>query len=215
MIWSLLIRNGSVIDGTGAPARRADVAVEGDRVVAVGSGLQGEARRVIDAGGHVVAPGFIDAHAHSDLFYFDCPAAESKLRQGCTTEVVGMCSFSPAPVSPASRDAVRAWAGGIGARLDIRWETFGQYLDLLRAATPSVNVVHFVGHGALRLATIGPENRPAGPDDLKAMERLVAEAMESGPLRPSHEPRHPASAQPTTGGRITVAPSTVARDRPY
>src|SRR2546430_6599643 len=114
MTWSLLIRNGSLIDGTGAPARRADVAVEGDRVVAVGSGLQGEARRVIDAGGHVVAPGFIDAHAHSDLFYFDCPAAESKLRQGCTTEVVGMCSFSPAPVSPASRDAVRAWAGGIG-----------------------------------------------------------------------------------------------------
>src|SRR5436309_2535668 len=104
MTWSLLIRNGSLIDGTGAPARRADVAVEGDRVVAVGSGLQGEARRVIDAGGHVVAPGFIDAHAHSDLFYFDCPAAESKLRQGCTTEVVGMCSFSPAPVSPASRD---------------------------------------------------------------------------------------------------------------
>src|SRR6059058_6613068 len=73
MTWSLLIRNGSLIDGTGAPARRADVAVEGDRVVAVGSGLQGEARRVIDAGGHVVAPGFIDAHAHSDLFYFDCP----------------------------------------------------------------------------------------------------------------------------------------------
>src|SRR5438093_831903 len=178
MTWSLLIRNGSLIDGTGAPARRADVAVEGDRVVAVGSGLQGEARRVIDAGGHVVAPGFIDAHAHSDLFYFDCPAAESKLRQGCTTEVVGMCSFSPAPVSPASRDAVRAWAGGIGARLDIRWETFGQYLDLLRAATPSVNVVHFVGHGALRLATIGPENRSKIDRALALMDEARARGVD-------------------------------------
>src|SRR6059036_868634 len=215
MTWSLLIRNGSLIDGTGAPARRADVAVEGDRVVAVGSGLQGEARRVIDAGGHLVAPGFIDAHAHSDLFYFDCPAAESKLRQGCTTEVVGMCSFSPAPVSPASRDAVRAWAGGIGARLDIRWETFGQYLDLLRAATPSVNVVHFVGHGALRLATIGPENRPAGPDDLKAMERLVAEAMEAGAFGLSTGLVYPPSAYSTTEELIALARSMARRDGLY
>src|SRR5438445_13041596 len=117
MTWSLLIRNGSLIDGTGAPARRADVAVEGDRVVAVGSGLQAEARRVIDAGGHVVAPGFIDAHAHPDPFYFDCPAAESKLRQGCTPEVVGMCSFSPSRLSPASRAARPAWSACPGARL--------------------------------------------------------------------------------------------------
>jgi len=215
MTWSLLIKNGSVIDGTGEPARRADVAVEGDRVVAVGSGLRGEARRVIDAGGHVVAPGFIDAHAHSDLFYFDCPAAESKLRQGCTTEVVGMCSFSPAPVSRARRDAVRAWAGGIGARLDIRWETFGEYLDLLRAATPSVNVVHFVGHGALRLATIGPENRPAGPDDLKAMERLVAEAMEAGAFGLSTGLVYPPSAYSTTEELIALARSMAARDGLY
>src|SRR3989442_3124267 len=215
MTWSLLIKNGSVIDGTGEPARRADVAVEGDRVVAVGSGLRGEARRVIDAGGHVVAPGFIDAHAHSDLFYFDCPAAESKLRQGCTTEVVGMCSFSPAPVNRARRDAVRAWAGGIGARLDIRWETFGEYLDLLRAATPSVNVVHFVGHGALRLAAIGPENRPAGPDDLKAMERLVTEAMEAGAFGLSTGLGYPPSAESTTEELIALARSMAAHDRPY
>src|SRR5216117_4022428 len=177
MTWSLLIRNGSLIDGTGAPARRADVAVEGDRVVAVGSGLQGEARRVIDAGGHVVAPGFIDAHAHSDLFYFDCPAAESKIRQGCTTEVVGMCSFSPAPVNPERRDVVRAWIGGIGSVMALDWETFGQYLDRLRAAKPSINIAHFVGHGGLRLASVGPDNRPARTAEIREMQRLLAEAM--------------------------------------
>src|SRR5438046_10162983 len=149
MAWSLLIRNGAVVDGRGAPARRADAAVEGDRVVAAGPGLRGDAPRVIDAAGHAVAPGFIDAHSHSDLFYFGCPSSESKIRQGCTTEVVGMCSFSPAPIAPGGAEAVRGWAGGIGASLDLRWETFGQYLEALRSIRPSINVVHCVGPRAL------------------------------------------------------------------
>ena len=180
MAWSLLIRNGSVVDGTGAPARRADVAVEGDRVVAVGPGLRGDAPRVIDAAGHAVAPGFIDAHSHSDLFYFGCPSSESKIRQGCTTEVVGMCSFSQAPIAPGGEEAVRGWAGGIGASLDFRWGGFGEYLDALRAVRPSINIAHFVGHGALRLAAVGPENRPVSPDDMRAMQRLLDEAMDAG-----------------------------------
>src|SRR5207249_4430854 len=133
-----------------------------------------------DSAGHVVAPGFIDAHSHSDLFYFGCPSSESKIRQGCTTEVVGMCSFSQAPIAPGREDAVRGWAGGIGASLDFRWETFGEYLDALRAVRPSINVVHFVGHGALRLAAVGSENRALSTDDLKAMERRLDEAMDAG-----------------------------------
>ena len=211
MAWSLLLRGGSVIDGTGAPARRADVAVEGDRIAAVGPGLAGEAARVVDVPGHVVAPGFIDAHSHSDLFYFGCPSAESKIRQGCTTEVVGMCSFSQAPVHPARRATVRAWAGGVGARLDLGWETFGQYLDALRAVRPSINVVHFVGHGALRLAAIGPENRPAGPEDLRAMERLLAEALDAGAFGFSTGLVYPPSAYATTEELVTLARSMAGR----
>jgi len=87
MPWSLLIRNGTVVDGSGAPARDADVAVEGDRIAAVGPGLAGEAERVIDARGLMVAPGFIDIHSHSDLVYDKCPSAESKVRQGVTPAV--------------------------------------------------------------------------------------------------------------------------------
>jgi N-acyl-D-amino-acid deacylase len=213
--WSLLIRGGTVIDGTGAPRRAADVAVEGDRIAAVAPGLRGEAARVIDATGLVVAPGFIDAHSHSDLFYLDCPAAESKIRQGCTTEVVGMCSFSPAPVRPDRRELVRAWAGGIGARVDARWETFGQYLDVLRAARPSINVVHFVGHGALRLATIGPEARPAGPDDLRAMARLLQEALDAGAFGFSTGLVYPPSAYATTEELIALARSMADRGGLY
>src|ERR1051325_4557001 len=129
MAWSLLIRGGTVVDGTGGPARRADVAVEGSRIAAIAPDLHGEAARTIEAQGKIVAPGFIDAHSHSDLFYFACPSAESKIRQGVTTEVVGMCSFSQAPLRPGQEDILKGWAGGIGASLDLRWQTFGQYLD--------------------------------------------------------------------------------------
>src|SRR3989442_5772679 len=215
MAWSLLIRNGMVIDGTGAPVERADVAVEGERIAAVAPRLLGEARRSIEATGHYVTPGFIDAHSHADLFYLGCPAAESKIRQGCTTEVVGMCSFSPAPVHPARRDTVRAWAGGIGARLQIDWETFAQYLDRLRAARPSINIVHMVGHGALRLAALGPDARAATPDELRVMERLLAEALDAGAFGYSTGLVYPPSVYASTDELIGLTRSMAKRGGLY
>ena len=100
MAWSLLIKNGTVVDGSGAPGVAADVALDGDRIAAIGPNLTGEAARAIDATGLMVAPGFIDIHSHSDLVYDKCPSAESKVSQGVTTEVVGMCGFSPGPIAP-------------------------------------------------------------------------------------------------------------------
>src|SRR3989440_8791442 len=215
MTWSLLIRGGSVVDGSGAPARRADVAVEGERIVAVAPQLTGPAARVIDAGGHAVARGFIDMHSHSDLFYFACPSAESKVRQGVTTEVVGMCSFSQAPLRPDQREIVQGWAGGIGATLDLRWETFAQYLDALRAIRPSVNVAHFVGHGALRIAAMGFEARPAGADDLAGMQRLLGEAMDAGAFGFSTGLVYAPSAYSDTNELIALAKSMRARGGLY
>ncbi|MGH6692207.1 MAG: N-acyl-D-amino-acid deacylase family protein, partial [Gammaproteobacteria bacterium] len=215
MAFTLLVRNGWVIDGSGAPRYQADVAVEGDRIAAVGPGLTGEATRVIDAAGRVVTPGFIDAHSHSDLFYFGCPSSESKVRQGCTTEVVGMCSFSPAPIAPGRAQAVRDWAGGIGASVDFQWQTFGQYLDALRSIRPSINVVHFVGHGALRLAAMGPENRPVTPDDMRAMSRLLDEAMDAGAYGYSTGLVYPPSAYSVTQELIELARSMARRGGLY
>ena len=215
MAWSLLIKNGAVIDGSGAAARPADVAIEGDRIAAIGPGLTGEAARVIDAAGHVVAPGFIDAHSHSDLFYFACPSAESKVRQGVTTEVVGMCSFSQAPLRPGQEDVIRGWAGGIGASLDLKWETFGQYLDALAAIRPAVNVAHLAGHGAIRIAAMGFEQRPAGADDIKAMERLLGEAMDAGAFGFSTGLVYAPSSYSETRELIALARSMRARNGLY
>jgi N-acyl-D-aspartate/D-glutamate deacylase len=209
--WSLLIKNGDVIDGSGAPAVRADVALEGDRIAAIGPGLTGEAARTIDAAGHFVTPGFIDAHAHSDLFYLECPDAESKIRQGCTTEVVGMCSFSAAPVNPERRETVRAWVAGLGAAINPEWQTFGEYLDRLRAAKPSINIAHFVGHGALRLAAVGPDNRPPHTDEMREMQRLLGEAMDAGAFGFSTGLVYPPSLYGSTEELIALARSMAGR----
>lgn len=180
MAWSLLIKNGTVIDGSGGARRSADVALEGDRIGVIAPRLEGEAAQVIDAQGLMVAPGFIDIHSHSDFFYQHCPSAESKVRQGVTTEVVGMCSFSPAPVHPDRRHLIEELAASLGSRLEIAWSGFAQYLDYLDSLDLSVNVVHFVGHGALRLAAMGADDRSPSPTELARMKELLKEAVEAG-----------------------------------
>jgi N-acyl-D-amino-acid deacylase len=215
MAWSLLIRHGTIIDGSGAPGQAADLAVGGDRIAAIAPGLSGEAARVIDATGHMVAPGFIDMHSHSDLVYHHCPTAESKVRQGVTTEVVGMCGFSPAPIGPGRADLVRAWASGLGMDLATPWQTFAQYLDHLRGLGVSVNVAHFAGHGALRLASVGAEARTATPEEQATMERLLAEAMDAGAFGFSTGLVYAPSVYGTTEELIALSRTMAARGGIY
>lgn len=185
---TLLIRGGSVVDGTGGPARQADLAIVGSTIQAIEPGASRtrasrfEARQVLDADGLVVAPGFIDIHSHADFTLPAYPDALNSLSQGVTAEVIGNCGFSPAPLAEdrERRDAQLAAGHGLGPGLDWAWRTFGDYLDRLDAARPAVNCIPLVGQGMLRLATVGADDRPATPEELGTMRALAADALAAG-----------------------------------
>jgi dihydroorotase/N-acyl-D-amino-acid deacylase len=152
--YDLLIRNGRLVDGTGAPWRRADVAVRGDSIAAVLPKLEGSARRVVDAGGRVVAPGFIDLHTHARRGIFEIPSAENYVRQGVTTLVEGPDGSSPLPLGP--------------------------FLDRVEALRPGVNFASLVGHGSIREAVLGRASRAPEAAELARMQELVRQAMREG-----------------------------------
>ncbi|HYY12059.1 MAG TPA: amidohydrolase family protein [Kineosporiaceae bacterium] len=173
----LVLRGGRVHDGLGGAAAAADVAISGGRVTAVGPDL-GAARRVVDVAGLDVAPGFVDAHAHSDLVPFAGPSP-FKLLQGVTTEVAGNCGYSPAPLDGASAPEADAQIGeALGARVLRAW-TFAEYLAQLQAARPVNHLAVMVGHNTLRLVANGMD-RELRPGALDRMRALAEEAFAAG-----------------------------------
>ena len=141
MAFDTLILNGDIVDGTGAALFRADVGIADGRISAVGPLVQAQADRRIDATGHVVAPGFIDMHSHSDLTLLDDPGGESKAYQGVTTEVTGNCSYSPFPSGSAGRVALKAALGGtLLSTSEWNWDTLDGWADRLEANEISLNV---------------------------------------------------------------------------
>jgi N-acyl-D-aspartate/D-glutamate deacylase len=153
MHCDLKLSGGTLVDGSGAPARRADVAVTGGRVAAVGDLRALEAAAAIDCTGRLVAPGFIDVHSHADWLLPDAEhgsLVEPFVRQGMTTVVAGNCGFSPAPVSTRSREAARGASRLLhDGSLDPAWETSAAFLGALEASGVSLNVAQLVGHGAV------------------------------------------------------------------
>ncbi len=186
---SVLIRNGLVVDGTGAAAVPADVLVEGDRIADVidrsGSAAlpRGLASAEIDAAGCLVTPGFIDAHAHSDTYLLIEPDAPSKLSQGITTEVNGQCGGSAVPRYGAARLssdwASMTYPGGDGTP-GPTWRSMAEYRALLDQVRPAINTVQFVGHNTLRSSVVGYDAVRATPETLRAMEDLLARELDDG-----------------------------------
>jgi N-acyl-D-amino-acid deacylase len=176
----LVIRGGQVIDGSGAPGRVADVVVTDGCIVAIDSGQARHARRIIDATGQVVAPGFIDIHTHSDFTLPLNQRAESKIRQGVTTEVLGNCGFSAAPALPGRVEMLRDYLAASAPWLEFRETSFADYMRTFPVA--SVNTVMQVGHNTLRLMAMGMEDRPPKPDELSLMQRMLEEALQAGAL---------------------------------
>ncbi len=176
----ILIRNGWVADGTGNPIYPADVAIQGDRIVDVGSLAGAEAATVIDARGKIVSPGFVDAHSHTDATILANPTAESTIRQGITTEVVGNCGMSVAPATAAAR---ASGAGGFGSfeGIDVPACSLAEFLELLADIGTSNNMAWLLGHNSVR-AVAGLSGPRATEEQFRVMERVVREAMEAGAL---------------------------------
>jgi N-acyl-D-amino-acid deacylase len=176
----VLIQGGTVIDGTGGPGRRADVAIARDRIEAVDLLPAATAARVIDATGRAVAPGFIDMHSHADFVLPGLPTADSKVHQGFTTVVVGNCGASPAPLTPARRQDVIDATGLALPPLAWDWTTFRSYLDVLTRQRVSINVAPLVGHGTVRLMVMGPDDARPTADQRRAMAAEVRRAVDDG-----------------------------------
>ncbi len=178
--YDLLLRGASVVDGTGNPWRRDDVAVTGDRIVAVGRLDPSDARIVVDVEERYVAPGFIDIHTHSDIGILQDPSAENIVRQGVTTHVTGNCGGSPAPIAEATRALAEVQFPDYGHPVAHTWSSFAEYLGAAEAAGVGVNVAPLIGHGTVRLAVLGYEQRPPERAELERMRAHVDEAMRAG-----------------------------------
>ncbi len=177
-----LIRHARVVDGTGAPWFRADVLVEGSRIAAIRPNLPADGAEVVEAEGHYVAPGFIDAHAHDDLVFLRRPDRPEKSAQGVTTVVVGNCSFGLYPQTATSAAGLREHFGNLlgEVRPEETFASFADYRTALDGPGLGLNLVSLVGHAGLRLAVMGWEKRPATADEREAMAALLSAQLDQG-----------------------------------
>jgi N-acyl-D-amino-acid deacylase len=187
MSQDILIKNGAVMDGTGAPAAPAEVVIRGDRIEDVGSFPDAQASRVIDARGLVVAPGFIDVHTHLD-FFLTSPrhpeVMERWVRQGVTTLVAGNCGFSPAPIYPEAHDAVRTYWNFAFPKdgLTFEWASMAEYFDHMKRSGLAYNVAILTGHNVLRMNLMGMQERAPSADEMSTMKRMLGESLEAGSI---------------------------------
>ena len=205
----LILCNAKIVDGTGSPWFWGDVALECGRIVDVGRGLTASGGRIIDLHGLVLAPGFIDIHSHSDDTILINPLAESKVRQGITTEVIGNCGYSLAPLVGGATDAVTQDLDVYGVAPD--WSSFGEYLQRIASNGTAVNIAALVGHGTIRQAVVGPLQRKPSREELAAMKALVSQAMDEGAFGISTGLIYPPSCYADTDEIVELARSAAEK----
>jgi N-acyl-D-amino-acid deacylase len=177
--FDLLLKGGMLLDGTGGPAWKADLGIAGSKIEAVGTIAPEQAKRVLDVTGFHVCPGFIDIHTHSDEGILSYPTADSRVRQGITTEVTGNCGSSAAPLRGVGAEEIRKnWLANEG--IDADWSDVASYCARIERTGISVNHALLLGQGTIRAAQVGEVNRPLNPDELKGVLRAVEEGMDQG-----------------------------------
>jgi N-acyl-D-amino-acid deacylase len=182
--YDLILKNGWVIDGTGGPPFQADLALIGTMIAEVGrlDGAEARAGRVLDVAGRYIVPGFIDAHVHGDLMLLADPIHLPALRQGVTTYIIGQDGSSFAPAGPATLDYMRRYTAGFNGNpptVASDWRTIDEYLARFDRTT-ALNVAYLIPNGNLRIEVMGLDPRPAGDDEIKAMQALVRQGMDAG-----------------------------------
>ncbi len=211
---SILYKNARIIDGSGAPWFNSDLAVEDGKIVSISKNISATADRVIELDGEVISPGFIDMHSHSDLSLLANGRAESKIRQGVTTEITGNCGSSPAPIFENGRQEM---IKDLKERyeLDLTWSSFAEYLKELDDKPVSVNVLPLVGHTALRRAVMGTEDRKPTSEEMQEMQDLLKKALRAGAAGFSSGLIYPPSSYADTEELIGLARTAAKFDAFY
>ena len=183
-MYDVLIRGGKIIDGTGEPGFLGDVAILDGKLKIFPGGSDVDAKEVVDAAGKCVCPGFIDVHSHADLFFLN-PLVHNtaKVSQGVTAEVAGQCGLSDFPTRSCD-ETLYARHKQEQSRLNTlkpeQTDTFAGYRKYIESVDKATHIKQLVGHGCIRRAVMGSENREATPDELEMMKSLLREAMENG-----------------------------------
>jgi N-acyl-D-aspartate/D-glutamate deacylase len=178
-MFDTILQGGTIYDGSGREGYVADIGMQGGKIAAIGNLIEAQAQDCVDVTGLAVSPGFIDLHTHSDFTLLANGRAESQVHQGVTTEVVGQCGFSSAPVK-SDHDAQVMSLGYKAGCVEFGWRSFGEYLDKLDKTPLGVNVAAFVGHGTLYRTVLGNANVAPSHDQVRQMAYLLEESLEQG-----------------------------------
>jgi len=217
LMFDIIIENGRVVDGTGNPWFRADVALNDGKIAAVGRFPGAEAAQRIDAAQGIVCPGFIDTHSHSDLNHLINPGAEPKVMQGVTTENLGLDGLSVAPIKTDDVPHWRRHLAGLAGDPDIEWTwgSFSDYLDALDSCRVATNNSSYVGLGTIRLMVMGMDDRPATEAEIREMQRIAARCMEEGARGISAGLIYPPSRYQTLDEMVAIAETVQAYEGIY
>jgi len=213
MNYDILLRDGFIVDGTGGPWYKSDIGVKGSKIAEIGKKLPVTgAKRVIEAKGYVVSPGFFDMHTHSEIGYLKYPLVENKLMQGVTTELTGNCGISfSGPMKGGVLESFKEMVRMQEIPVEIDWRTLAEYMDKLgKFGGVSVNSAYMVGFGTVRMSLLGWERGPPTKDQLDEMKEMVAGAMKEGAFGLSTGTQYPPQNYAKTDEIIELA-KVVAR----